>query len=100
MTTDSPLARAAVKGHAASGVPDFGVGKAFGDQIDVCQRRHTGHCGDMGRDFCGLDPAEQIVDQRLAWSRFKVSYDGMEKGVVLPRAQWIPAHEWSEEPSA
>jgi hypothetical protein len=29
-----------------------------------------------------------VVDQRLSWVRFKVTYDGIEKGIYQPPVSW------------
>jgi ABC-type polysaccharide/polyol phosphate transport system ATPase subunit len=31
---------------------------------------------------------EHVVDQRLSWARFKVTYDGIEKGIYQPGVVW------------
>ena len=31
---------------------------------------------------------EHVVDQRLTWARFKVTYDGIEKGIYQPDVKW------------
>jgi hypothetical protein len=31
---------------------------------------------------------EHVVDQRLAWARFKVTYEGIEKGIYQPDVRW------------
>ena len=31
---------------------------------------------------------EHVVDQRLSWARFKVTYDGIEKGIYQPDVTW------------
>jgi hypothetical protein len=34
------------------------------------------------------ESCEQVLDQRLAWTRFKVRYDGMNKGIYRPKLEW------------
>ncbi len=35
------------------------------------------------------ESCDHILDQRLSWSRFKVNYTGMEKGVILADVKWL-----------
>jgi ABC-type polysaccharide/polyol phosphate transport system ATPase subunit len=34
------------------------------------------------------ESCDHVLDQRLAWTRFKSTYGGMERGVFLPEPQW------------
>jgi lipopolysaccharide transport system ATP-binding protein len=36
------------------------------------------------------ETCDHVLDQRLAWSRFRVKYDGMEKGVYIAPVKWMP----------
>ncbi|HMS15861.1 MAG TPA: ABC transporter ATP-binding protein [Planctomycetota bacterium] len=36
------------------------------------------------------ETCDHVLDQRLAFSRFRVSYDGMEKGVYIAPVTWMP----------
>ena len=35
------------------------------------------------------DDCELIVDQRLAWTQFRVKHEGPEKGIILVESQWL-----------
>ncbi|MAG55064.1 MAG: hypothetical protein CMJ83_02110 [Planctomycetes bacterium] len=39
------------------------------------------------------ESCDHVMDQRLAWNRFKVEYNGMEKGVILADCQWLTPQE-------
>lgn len=39
------------------------------------------------------ESCDHIVDQRLAWCRFKITHKGMEKGVILADAEWLEPEE-------
>lgn len=39
------------------------------------------------------ETCELVIDQRLAWSRFKVVHEGPEKGVFLADARWMDLSE-------
>jgi hypothetical protein len=34
------------------------------------------------------ESCDHVVDQRLSWVRFKVTYGGIEKGVYQPPVAW------------
>jgi ABC-type polysaccharide/polyol phosphate transport system ATPase subunit len=34
------------------------------------------------------ESCDHVLDQRLAWARFKSTYDGMERGVFMPEPRW------------
>jgi ABC-type polysaccharide/polyol phosphate transport system ATPase subunit len=38
--------------------------------------------------FMAEENLEHVVDQRLSWARFKVSYPGIEKGIYQPEVAW------------
>ena len=35
------------------------------------------------------ETCDQVLDQRLSWTRFSVRHSGMEKGVYIPDVQWL-----------
>ena len=39
------------------------------------------------------ESCDHVMDQRLAWARFKVRHDGIERGLVLPEARWLTPAE-------
>jgi lipopolysaccharide transport system ATP-binding protein len=38
--------------------------------------------------FMVEENCDHVVDQRLSWARFKVTYDGIEKGIYQPDVAW------------
>jgi lipopolysaccharide transport system ATP-binding protein len=42
--------------------------------------------------FMAEEHLEHVVDQRLSWARFKVTYDGIEKGIYQPAVSWSAAN--------
>jgi ABC-type polysaccharide/polyol phosphate transport system ATPase subunit len=38
--------------------------------------------------FLVEENCEHVVDQRLSWARFKVTYEGIEKGIYQPAVKW------------
>ena len=39
------------------------------------------------------ETCDHVMDQRLAWRRFKVTHQGIERGLVLVDARWLTPQE-------